>query len=94
MAAIFFILGRVVIVRIQSAPFDDPIMRCVTTIQRQLAQAEDALIAEKDNDQIPESIVAYRRVAREGIIKYAHKWRPVMIEHIAGLQRRAPDTEQ
>lgn len=74
--------------------FDEPIMKCVTTIQRQLARAEDALIAEKDNVQIPESIVAYRRVAREGIIKYAQKWRPVMIEHIAGLQRRAPDTEQ
>ncbi len=74
--------------------FDDFIMQCVTTIQRQLAQAEDALMREKDNDLIPESIVAYRRVAREGIIKYAQKWRPIMIEHIAGLQRRAPDALQ
>jgi hypothetical protein len=74
--------------------FDEPIMKCVTTIQQQLAQAENALIAEKDNDLIPESIVAYRRVAREGIIKYAQKWRPIMIEHIAGLQRRTPDAAQ
>jgi hypothetical protein len=74
--------------------FDDLIMQCVTTIQRQLTQAEHALMRGKDNGLIPESIVAYRRVAREGIMNYAQKWRPIMIKHIAELQRRTPETVQ
>lgn len=71
--------------------FDGPITKCVATIQRQLAEACDALCAEKDNNQLPETTVAYRQLAREGIVKYAQQLRPVMIEHITGLQRRAPD---
>ncbi len=70
--------------------FDSYITKFVTKMKDDLAEAEKKALADTSNANIPETLVAYWKLYRDGIIKYADKWRPLIIDHLAKLPPAAP----